>query len=55
MIGSLEEGLFDVKYTINVQNWNEVDCVVFEKVDVVVIVVYDSMKQFKDDVKWHLD
>ena len=55
MVSCLEEGLFDVKNAVNVQNWHKVDSVVRKEVNVELVVVNYSVKKLEDDIKWHLD
>ena len=55
VIGSLEEGLLDIEDTVSVEHGHEVEGCVLKQVDVVLVIMDDSMKELEDDVEGHLD
>ena len=55
MISSLEEGLFDIEYTINVEHRHDVESSVLKQVDIVLIIMDDTMKELENDIEGHLD
>lgn len=55
MIGSLEECLLDIKDSVNVQDWNDVESDILEQIDVVLIVVNDTVEELEDYIEWHLN
>ena len=55
MVCSLEECLFNIKDTIDVEHGHDVEGHVLEQVNVVLIVVHDPVQELEDDVEGHLD
>ena len=55
MVGCLEEGLLNIKYTIHIQNRHNIERDVFKQIYIVLIVVNDAVKELKDDIERHLD
>ena len=55
MVCSLEECLFNIEDTIDVEHGHDVEGHVFEQVNVVLIVVHDPVQELEDDVEGHLD
>ena len=55
MVSRLEERLLNVKDAVNVENRHDVQCHVLQQVDVVLIIVDDTMEELEDDVEGHLD
>ena len=55
MISRLKECLLNVKDAIDIENRHKVQSHVFKQIDIVLIVVQDSMKELKDNVERHLD
>ena len=55
MVSCLEEGLLDVKHTINVENGHNIESHVFKQVIIVIVVMEDTMKELENYVEWHLN
>lgn len=55
MIGSLEERLLDIKDTIDVEHGHNVESNILQQIDVVLIVVQDTVQELIHNIERHLD
>lgn len=55
VVGSLEECLLDIEDTIDIEDRDDVEGHVFEQVNVVLVVVDDSVQELENNVEGHLD
>jgi len=55
MIGSLEERLLDIKDTIDVEHGYNVESNILQQIDVVLIVVQDTVQELIHNIERHLD
>lgn len=55
MVSCLEEGLLDIKDTIDVQNRHDIESHVLKQVNVVLVVVENAVKELENYVEGHLN